>query len=132
MEVTPVNLRAAARGREEQWSPGVVARLNGQFVKVARIEGEFVWHAHDDEDEAFLVLEGTLVIRMEAGDVTLHSGDLYVVPKGVRHRPVAEKECLIALIEPIGTEHTGDVVTERTRSITEQLGGVPPSSDGSD
>ena len=134
MELRPINLREAATKRPEQWSPGVVAELNGQYVKVARIQGEFVWHSHDEEDEAFLVLDGTLVIRMEAGDVTLGPGDLYVVPRGVRHCPVADRECLVALIEPASTAHTGDIVTERTRSIAEQLdgGGLSPPGGRSD
>jgi mannose-6-phosphate isomerase-like protein (cupin superfamily) len=85
-----------------------------------------VWHAHDDEDELFLVLKGSLRIELEDGDVTLRRGEIFVVPAGVRHRPVAEDECWLALVEPVSTKHTGDVVTEQTRSIAEQLGGSEP------
>ena len=122
MELKPVDLAAEAASLSETWSPRVVARINDQYVKVARLHGSFVWHAHDQEDEAFLVLRGHLRIEFENGHVDLGPGDLHVVPRGVRHHPVAEEECLIALIEPVATKHTGDVVTERTRSVDEQLG----------
>ena len=118
-----VNLEDEAAARPELWSPRIVADVSGTLVKVARIEGDFVWHDHADEDEAFLVLKGTLTIRYEdRDDVTLGPGDLHVVPAGVRHNPRAEGACLIALIEPKATAHTGDVVTTRTRSLAEQGG----------
>jgi mannose-6-phosphate isomerase-like protein (cupin superfamily) len=119
-----VHLLSAARELRETWSPRVVARVNDQYVKVARLQGEFVWHAHDDEDELFLVLEGAL--RIDYRDrpaVLLTAGALHVVPRGVQHFPVAEQDCLIALIETVTTRHTGDVQTGRTRSISEQLAG---------
>lgn len=122
MELTPVDLAGEAASLAETWSPRVVARINDQYVKVARLHGEFVWHAHEHEDEAFLVLRGSLHIQFEDGDVTLGPGELFVVPKGVRHNPVAAEGCLIALIEPVDTRHTGDVVTDRTRTVDEQLG----------
>ena len=81
----------------------------------------FGWHAHADEDELFFVLKGRLRLEMEAGDVELGEGELYVVPKGVRHNPVADEECHIVLIERKSTRHTGDEVTDRTRSLDEQL-----------
>lgn len=105
----------------EHWSPKVIARVNDQFVKIARIEGEFVWHAHAAEDELFLVVRGRLTIRLEDGDVELAEGDFYVVPRGVRHQPVAAEECWVMLIEPATTLHTGDVTTPLTRTIDEQL-----------
>jgi len=123
MELNVVNLEAAAGRLTELWSPRVVARVADQLVKVAKVQGEFVWHAHEHEDELFLVLRGSLRIQMEGGEVTLSAGDVFVVPAGVRHNPVADEECWLALIEPAGTLHTGDVVTERTRSIAEQLDG---------
>ncbi len=121
MEVRIVNLEDACRGLTEPWSPRVVARVGDQFVKVAKLQGEFVWHAHEAEDELFLVLKGRLRIRLEDGEVDLGPGDLYVIPAGVRHQPVATEECWITLIEPMSTKHTGDVITDRTRSIEEQL-----------
>lgn len=116
--VSPARLAAALA---EQWSPRVIAELDDAYVKVARIEGVFGWHAHENEDELFYVLRGNLRIDMEDGAVDLAEGDLYVVPKGVRHNPVAQEECLIMLIERKSTLHTGDVVNERTRSLAEQL-----------
>ncbi len=104
----------------EHWSPRVVARLNGQFVKVAKVQGEFVWHDHAGEDEFFLVLKGELRIDFEDGSVTLREGECCVVPRGVRHRPVAPDECWLALFEPAETAHTGDVDDPRRRSVEEQ------------
>ncbi|HSG48795.1 MAG TPA: cupin domain-containing protein, partial [Longimicrobiales bacterium] len=121
MELNGVNLEAAAGALTEYWSPRVVARVGDQYVKVAKVQGEFVWHAHEHEDELFLILRGSLRIQFEDGEVTLGPGDVYVVPAGVRHNPVAEEECWLALMEPVQTKHTGDVVTDRTRSIDEQL-----------
>ena len=121
METKPVNLEKAAGALEDVWSPRVVARVGDHFVKVARVRGEFVWHAHEGQDELFLVLRGRLRIQLEGGEVTLDPGDVFVVPAGVRHNPVAEEECWLALVEPASTLHTGDVVTERTRTIEEQL-----------
>jgi mannose-6-phosphate isomerase-like protein (cupin superfamily) len=122
MQRNVVSLEAACAALPELWSPRVVARVGDQYVKVARVQGELVWHAHGHEDEAFLVLKGRLRIQLEDGEVSLNPGDLFVVPAGVRHNPVAEEECWLALVEPVATKHTGDVVTERTRSIEEQLG----------
>lgn len=117
-----VDLRAAAEALTETWSPRVVAQVNGQLVKVARLEGEFVWHDHAGEDELFLVLAGRLEIRFEDRPaVVLGPGEMTVVPRGVRHNPLAATPTLIALFEPMATAHTGEVVTPRTRSLAEQL-----------
>jgi mannose-6-phosphate isomerase-like protein (cupin superfamily) len=119
-----VNLRAELDALSDHWSPRVVARVNDQFVKVAKVLGEFVWHAHPDEDELFQIVYGTLVIQFEdRDDVVLEPGDVYVVPKGVRHNPVAAEEVGLVLIETVTTLHTGDVVSERTKSIDDQLAG---------
>jgi mannose-6-phosphate isomerase-like protein (cupin superfamily) len=103
------------------WSPKVIAQVNDQYVKVARLLGEFTWHKHDNEDELFLVIRGRLRIQLEAGDVTLGPGDLHVVPRGTMHNPVAEEECWIVLVEPVSTLHTGGVSSPLTKSIAEQL-----------
>jgi mannose-6-phosphate isomerase-like protein (cupin superfamily) len=116
------NLRREAEALTDYWSPRVLGRVNDQYVKVAKLKGELVWHKHDEEDELFLILKGGLTIQYEDGAVTLGEGEFHVVPKGVMHNPVAEEECWIALIETVSTKHTGDVVHERTRSIEEQLG----------
>jgi mannose-6-phosphate isomerase-like protein (cupin superfamily) len=92
----------------EHWSPKVVARLNDYEIKLAKLKGEFVWHTHDDTDELFLVLAGTLTIRLEDGEVFLGPGQLFVVPRGVRHCPVADGEVHAVLIEPTGVVNTGD------------------------
>lgn len=119
----PVDLAGAAAALPETWSPRVVAQVNDQYVKVARVHGAFVWHAHEAEDELFLVLRGRLRLEFEDRPaVTLGPGECHVVPRGVRHRPVAEEEVWLALVEPVATLHTGDVVTVHTRSVAEQLG----------
>lgn len=120
-----ISLAEVAGGLAELWSPRIVAELNGQAVKVARLQGEFVWHDHRDEDEFFLVLRGRLRLDFETGSVTLEAGQSCVVPRGVRHRPVAAEECWVLLFEPLSTAHTGDVVTPFTRSLADQRGGGP-------
>jgi len=122
--LTAVNIESRFEDVTELWSPRVIGRVNDQYVKVARLHGEFVWHTHDDEDELFLVIRGTLRIQLEDGDVTLGPGELVVVPRGVRHNPVAADECWVMLIETVTTKHTGDVTSSRTRSIDEQLEGT--------
>jgi mannose-6-phosphate isomerase-like protein (cupin superfamily) len=116
-----VSPRAVAASLTEYWSPRVVAEFDDLDVKVAKVKGTFVWHAHDQEDELFFILKGCLRIELETGTVELSEGDTYVVPKGVRHNPVAEEECHVMLIERKTTLHTGSAVTDRTRSLEEQL-----------
>ena len=120
--LTPLDIESQFEQVTEYWSPRVVGRVNDQYVKIAKLKGEFVWHAHDDEDELFLVVRGRLRIQLEDGEVRLGPGQFVVVPRGVRHNPVADEECWVMLVETVTTKHTGDVVTERTRSIAEQLG----------
>ncbi|MEO6138414.1 MAG: cupin domain-containing protein [Luteimonas sp.] len=110
-----------AAGLTELWSPRVVAELDDSFVKVAKVQGFLAWHCHEDEDELFYILKGSLAIEMEAGTVVLREGEAFVVPKGVRHNPVAEQECLVMLIERKSTLHTGTQITGKTRSLAEQL-----------
>lgn len=115
----PVDITAKFAQFSEHWSPKVVATLNDYEIKLVRIQGEFVWHAHDDTDELFLVVDGTLTIQLDdgpAGGVTLTPGQLYVVPRGVRHCPVADGEVLAMLIEPAGVVNTGDAGGELTAS----------------
>jgi mannose-6-phosphate isomerase-like protein (cupin superfamily) len=114
--------RTIAARLDELWSPRVVATLDDNYVKVAKVQGTFDWHAHEHEDELFYILDGSLRIDFADGThVELQAGDACVVPKGVRHRPVAESECRLMLIEKQGTAHTGDVTTAHTRTIAEQL-----------
>ena len=116
-----VSPREAAAALTEFWSPRVIAEIDDAYVKVAKVQGTLAWHSHEHEDELFLVLEGRLRIEMEGRTVELGQGEMFVVPKGVRHNPVAEAECLLMLIERKTTLHTGDVATDKTRSIAEQL-----------
>lgn len=109
-----VNLAEKLAGFREHWSPRIVGELNGQQVRLAKLHGEFVWHFHEHEDELFLVLKGTLLIRLRAGDVTLREGEFLIVPRGVEHQPVAEEEVHVLLFEPATTLNTGNVRTERT------------------
>jgi mannose-6-phosphate isomerase-like protein (cupin superfamily) len=116
-----ISPRVVAASLTEFWSPRVVAEVDDAYIKVAKIKGSLVWHAHDNEDELFYILKGRLRIEMESGAVELNEGDTYVVPKGVRHNPVADDECHVMLIERKSTLHTGTEVTDKTRSIDEQL-----------
>ena len=110
----PIRLSHKLAKFSEQWSPRIIAQMNDYHFKVAKVQGEFVWHDHAETDEVFLVLRGRLEIQFRDGAVTLQEGELFVVPKGVEHRPVAEHECHILLVEPVGTVNTGEVVNERT------------------
>ena len=99
----------------EQWTPKVIAEMNDYQFKLVKIEGEFVWHEHPDTDEAFIVIEGSMRIDFEDGSsVDLNEGEMYVVPRGVRHRPCAESECKVMLVEPKGVVNTGEADSELT------------------
>lgn len=114
MEYQPTNLREKLKLFSEQWSPKIIAQMNDYHFKVAKVQGEFIWHDHPETDEVFLVLHGQLEIQFRDGSAMLNEGDMFVVPRGVEHKPVAEQECHILLIEPAGTVNTGDVVSDRT------------------
>jgi mannose-6-phosphate isomerase-like protein (cupin superfamily) len=116
-----VSVMSAAAGLQEKWSPRVIAEVDDAYVKVAKVQGELQWHSHENEDEFFMVLKGHLRIELDDGNVELREGDSFVVPKGTRHNPVADSECHILLIERKSTLHTGSTVTEKTRSLAEQL-----------
>lgn len=116
--VAPADIAASLN---DLWSPRVIGEVDEFYVKVAKVHGSFVWHSHEEEDELFLVLKGRLRIELEDGAVDLEEGQLVVIPKGMRHHPVAEEECHLLLFERKTTLHTGDVVTERTRSLADQL-----------
>jgi mannose-6-phosphate isomerase-like protein (cupin superfamily) len=112
-----INLNDKYNKFREKWSPYSVAELNGQQVLLAKVEGEFVWHAHEKEDELFYVVKGKLFIEFRDKTVELSSGEMIVVPKGVEHRPRAEEEAWILLFEPLGIKHSGNVTTEITKSF---------------
>jgi mannose-6-phosphate isomerase-like protein (cupin superfamily) len=114
MSYEAINLKQKFGLFAEQWQPKVIAEMNDYQFKVSRVEGDFVWHDHKDTDETFLVIDGTLRIDFRDGSVTLGPGEMFVVPKGVEHKPYAEKEVRIMLIEPRGVRNTGDGGGERT------------------
>ena len=117
-KVSPARI---AESLTEFWSPRIIAEVDDAYVKVAKVQGTLAWHSHENEDELFLVLKGCLKLEMEDEIVELGEGEMYVVPRGVRHNPIAEQECHLLLIERKSTLHTGDLVTERTKSVEEQL-----------
>lgn len=96
------------------WSPRIIAQMNDYHFKLAKIKGEFVWHSHPETDEVFIIISGSLNICLRDGVVNLHEGEMYVVPKGIEHKPSAEQECHILLIEPAGTLNTGDAGGDMT------------------
>lgn len=118
----PIDLKKEAEKLTEYWSPKVLGQVNDQYVKVAKLKGELTWHKHDLEDELFLILAGSLRIEYEDHFVDLNAGEFHVVPRGRMHNPTCDGECLIALIETTTTQHTGDLVIGKTKSLAEQLG----------
>ena len=121
MTQRPVDLAQRLGQFTEAWSPKVVARLNDYEVKVVKLSGEFVWHTHDDTDELFLVLDGELTIQLRDGDVSLRQGQLFVVPRGVEHCPVAAGEVHAILIEPVGVLNTGGAGGPLTATYDDSL-----------
>ena len=114
MDYEPINFAEKLGRIAERWQPRVVAELNDYQFKLVRLEGDFVWHRHDDTDEAFIVLDGELRIDFRDGAVTLAQGEMFVVPKGVEHKPFAAREVKLLLIEPRGVPNTGDAGGDRT------------------
>lgn len=114
MTYAPISFADKFAKFSEQYQPKVIAQMNDYHFKLARVEGDFIWHTHDDTDETFIILEGELVLDFRDGRVTLGPGEMFVVPKGVKHKPFAAKECKIMLIEPAGTRNTGNAGGERT------------------
>ncbi len=112
-----INLAERLSTFSEYWQPRVVGQFNGHDLMVVKVKGEFVWHRHDDTDDFFLVLNGRIRIDLRDGPVHLGPGEVFVVPKGVEHRPVAEEEAHVLLIEPTGTPNTGDVATAAARRV---------------
>jgi mannose-6-phosphate isomerase-like protein (cupin superfamily) len=111
---TTINLAEKLSRFAEHWRPRVIAELNDNHVLLAKVQGEFIWHQHAEEDEMFLVIKGQLIIELRDGSVTLGPGEMVVIPRGTEHRPVAAEEVHLMLIEPKVTRHTGEVISERT------------------
>lgn len=105
----------------EQWTPKIVGELNGQHIKLTRLQGEFVWHKHENEDEAFFVVQGRFRMELRDQSIELNEGELLIVPRGVEHKPVADEEAWVMLFEPSGTVNTGNVADERTKAALEKI-----------
>ena len=116
------NLEASFESVKDYWSPLIIGEINDQYLKIAKLKGDFVWHDHEHEDELFYIVKGQLTISMRSSTVVLNPGDYYIVPKGVEHKPSAEQECWVMLIEPKTTAHTGKTQSIYSKSIEEQLG----------
>jgi mannose-6-phosphate isomerase-like protein (cupin superfamily) len=116
-----VNLAEKLASFDELWSPKIAGELNGQYVKLVKLRGEFLWHAHESEDELFLVVRGRLDIEFRDGRATLTEGEFLIVPRGVEHRPVAEEETHVLLFEPASTLNTGNVRNDRTVETLERI-----------
>ncbi len=121
MTVKKINIPAAFGQIDECWSPHIAARVNGQEVRLAKIEGAFEWHHHDGVEEAFFVVKGAFTMRFRDHDVAMEAGDFITVPAGVEHMPVAEQECWIMMVESAGTSNTGANVSERTKTDLPEL-----------
>lgn len=119
MSIDVIDIKEKFTRFEEQWSPRIIAQLNDYHFKIARIEGEFVWHSHPETDEVFIVIEGEFEIQLRDETLILKEGEMCVIPKGVEHRPVAEQECQILMVEPAGTVNTGDAGGDCTVTDTE-------------
>jgi len=114
MQSSPVNFKEKFAKFSEHWSPKIIAQMNDYHFKLVKIQGEFVWHSHADTDEVFIVLDGAMTIHFREGDVHLHAGEMYVIPKGVEHTTSAKDECQILLVETAGTVNTGAAGGEKT------------------
>lgn len=116
-----INISQKLAQFKDHWNPRIIGELNKQHVKLAKIKGEFIWHKHDDEDEMFLVLKGTLKIEFRDRTETIQENEIIIVPKGVEHKPIAEQEVSIMLFEPATTINTGALENERTRKNLESI-----------
>jgi len=116
-----INIKSKLNQIKKIWTPKIIEQMNDYHIKVAKFKDEFVWHSHTDTDEVFIVIEGSMTIHFRDKDVHLNKGDMYVVPKGIEHKPSAINECEVLLIEPAGTVNTGDVDSELKASNKEWI-----------
>ncbi len=114
MDYSKISLKEKLGRFSDYWTPRIVSQFNDYHIKLVKVKGEFVWHDHSETDELFLVLDGSLEIHFRDGKVKLNNGDMFVIPKGLEHRPVAGSECHILLIEPAGTINTGKIMDDLT------------------
>ena len=120
-EITVVNIEDKLSLFSEHWSPKIIGDLDGFHIKIAKLQGEFLWHSHENEDELFLVIKGSLTIKLRERDLTIREGEFVVIPQGVEHKPVATEEVHVVLIEPKSTVNTGDAGGERTVARLERI-----------
>lgn len=113
--MSAINLNEKLTLFQETWTPKIIGELNGQQVKLAKLKGEFVWHQHENEDELFYVVKGQLIIELRDQTITLKEGEMYIVQRGVEHKPIAHEEVHVMLFEPVSTAHTGDIEHELTK-----------------
>lgn len=116
-----INIQEKLHLFTDQWSPKRIGKLNGQQILLAKIQGEFVFHKHDNEDELFMVIQGQLKLELKDQTVTVNPGEFYIVPKGVEHKPIAEEETHLLLFEPLSIKHTGDVMADITVETYQEI-----------
>ncbi len=116
-----INLNEKFSLFSEHWSPKIIGELNGQHIKLGKFQGEFIWHKHDDEDEAFFVMRGSFVMHLRDKTIELKEGEMLIVPKGVEHKPVANEEVWVMLFEPASTLNTGNINNEKTKTLLEAI-----------
>lgn len=119
--IEKVNIKDKLNSFQDLWSPKIAGELNDSYVKLVKVEGEFVWHHHETEDELFLVVKGQLLIKLRDRDIRLNEGEFVIIPRGVEHLPIAGEETHILLLEPKSTLNTGNVISERTRAELEHI-----------
>jgi len=110
----PINISEKLKLFNEHWTPKKIGELNGQQVLLAKLKGEFIWHKHENEDELFIVIKGSLKIEFRGKTISLNEGEMYIIPKGVEHKPLAIKEAHVLLFEPLAIKHTGNIISNRT------------------
>ena len=119
--MTPINILEKLNLFNEHWTPKKIGELNGQQILLAKLKGAFIWHTHADEDELFMIIKGQLKIEFRNKTVTLNEGEIFIIPKGIEHKPIAEEEVQVLLFEPLSTKHTGDIVNELTVETYESI-----------
>lgn len=119
--MTPINILEKLSLFNTRWTPKKIGELNGQQILLAKLKGAFIWHAHADEEELFMIIKGQLKIEFRDKTVTLNEGEIFIIPKGIEHKPIAEEEVQVLLFEPLSTKHTGDIVNELTVETYESI-----------
>ena len=120
-QIEKVSLSEKFSRIHEHWKPKIAGEVNDAYVKLVKFQGEFIWHHHEKEDELFLVVAGQMRMQLRDGDLLLNPGEFVIIPRGVEHRPVAEQECQVVLLEPKSTLNTGNVTNERTVPVLERI-----------